>query len=115
MLHGPPSLLMHIDQTLLPPPPPQAFFSSPRGRWAMRFLALLGLLLIYLEEAGALFPTWRVYAMPDVSQAGTDASGDPTRNLSSAATEVAFAVFILGNIAETLQFLILRYKSNVLK
>lgn len=105
-----------VLSSIFPPTPTtQAFFSSPRGRWAMRFLALLALLLIYLEEAGALFPTWRGYDMPSVSLAGTDATGEPTRSLSSAATEVAFAVFILGNIAETLQFLILRYKSNVLK
>ena len=40
--------------------PPQTPAPLVELRWAMRFLSLLGFIMIYLEEVGALLPSWWV-------------------------------------------------------
>jgi len=86
----------------------QAYFNSARARWVMRVLSTIVFLLLYVQVAGSLLPSWHGEAYFKGHMAN-DNSRSATLNLS------IFLLFALGNVLETGQTLGMRTKEDAVR
>ncbi|KAG1658587.1 hypothetical protein FOA52_016199 [Chlamydomonas sp. UWO 241] len=82
----------------------QAFFNSPRAHWVMRVMSTIVFLVLYVQVAGALFPSWHgpSYALHSQSK-------ESVFNVS------LFVAWTIGNVIETAQMLLLRTTQDAIR